>query len=56
MFKIEAHEIVTEFNDELGRMTHSNCEPSWTFQPQEFALPETMTTIRRMVNKLKDVI
>jgi hypothetical protein len=30
-------------------MTHWDCEPAWNFVPQEFALPETLTTLRKMV-------
>ncbi len=39
----------SEFNESVGRMTHWDCEPSWNFVPQEFALPETLTTLRKMV-------
>jgi hypothetical protein len=34
-------------------MTHWDCEPSWNFVPQEFALPETLTTLRKMVIEKK---
>ena len=39
----------TEFNEALGKMTHSGCEVSFNFLPQEFELPATLATIRRMV-------
>ena len=38
-----------EFNEALGKMTHSGCEFSFNFLPQEFELPATLATIRRMV-------
>ena len=39
-----------EYNEALGKMTHSGCEISWTFLPQEFELPQTLATFRRVVS------
>lgn len=44
-----------EFNEALGKMTHSGCEFSFNFLPQEFELPATLATIRRMM-KMKETI
>lgn len=44
-----------EFNEALGKMTHSGCEVSFNFLPQEFELPATLATIRRML-KMKETI
>merc|ERR1711962_1205484 len=38
-----------EFNDALGKMTHSGCEHSWTFISQEFELPGSLATLRRLL-------
>merc|ERR1712137_62485 len=44
-----------EFNEALGKMTHSGCEFSFNFLPQEFELPQTMTTWRRLLH-MKETI
>jgi len=44
-----------EFNEALGRMTHSGCEPSYNFLPQEFGLPETLAALRKIL-KMKETI
>ena len=31
-------------------MTHSGCEPSYNFLPQEFGLPETLAALRKIVS------
>merc|ERR1719223_1587286 len=36
-------------------MTHSGCEISWTFLPQEFELPQTLATFRRVL-KMKETV
>ena len=33
----------------MGQMTHYGCDPSPNFLPQEYALPQTLTTFRTMV-------
>ena len=42
---------ISEFNEAVGKMTHSGCEVSWNFLPQEFELPATLATIRKVVRK-----
>jgi len=37
-----------EFNDTVGKMTYSGCEHSWTFITQEFELPTTLATFRKL--------
>jgi len=44
-----------EFNEALGKMTHSGCEPSWNFLSQEFDLPETLATARKLL-KMKETV
>jgi len=44
-----------EFNEALGKMTHSGCEVSFNFLPQEFELPATLATMRKML-KMKETI
>lgn len=44
-----------EFNEALGRMTHTGCEASWNFLPQEFDLPPALATLRRML-KMKETV
>ena len=34
-----------------GKMTYSGCEHSWTFITQEFELPATLATFRKLVSK-----
>ena len=46
----------TEFNEALGKMTHSGCEVSFNFLPQEFELPATLATIRRMVRLMNIIL
>merc|ERR1712045_230576 len=36
-------------------MTHSGCEPSYNFLPQEFGLPETLAALRKIL-KMKETI
>ncbi|XP_059096980.1 phosphatidate cytidylyltransferase, photoreceptor-specific-like isoform X1 [Tigriopus californicus] len=38
-----------EYNEYLGQMSHSTCEPSANFLPQEYALPETITTLKTVM-------
>ena len=33
----------------MGQMTHYGCDPSPNFLPQEYTLPQTLTTFRTMV-------
>ncbi len=40
-----------EYNEQAGQMTHFGCEPPPDFVPQEYALPETITTFRTMVSQ-----
>ncbi len=42
-----------EFDEALGKMTHSGCEASWNFVPQEFEVPQTFATFRKMVQKFQ---
>lgn len=44
-----------EFNEALGKMTHAGCEPSFNFLPQEFGLPNTLATVRK-VFKMKETV
>merc|ERR1712156_177560 len=44
-----------EFNDALGKMTHSGCEHSWTFISQEFELPGSLATLRRLL-RMKETV
>ena len=36
----------------MGQMTHYGCDPSPNFLPQEYALPQTLTTFRTMVKMI----
>ena len=42
-----------EYNEALGRMTHSGCESSWNFLPQEFEVPAALATLRKIVSFAK---
>lgn len=44
-----------EYNDALGKMTHSGCEHSWTFISQEFELPTMLATLRRLL-RMKETV
>ena len=44
-----------EYNESLGQMSHWGCEPSINFVSQEFNLPETVSTLRRMIG-MKETI
>jgi phosphatidate cytidylyltransferase len=44
-----------EYNDALGKMTHSGCEHSWTFISQEFELPTVLATFRRLL-RMKETV
>jgi phosphatidate cytidylyltransferase len=44
-----------EYNDALGKMTHSGCEHSWTFISQEFELPTMLATFRRLL-RMKETV
>ena len=39
----------SEYSESLGRMSHEMCEPSPNFLPQEYDLPETVQTIRKVL-------
>ena len=43
-----------EYDTNLERMTMS-CEPSALFRPQEYSLPQTMTTWRRLLHMKETV-
>ena len=43
-----------EYSTELERMT-MGCEPSAVFRPQEYSLPQTVTTWRRILNMKETV-
>jgi len=38
-----------EYNERMGQMTHYGCDPSPNFLPQEYTLPQTLTTFRTML-------
>ena len=40
---------LAEYNERMGQMTHYGCDPSPNFLPQEYSLPQTLTTFRTMV-------
>ena len=44
-----SHFLFAEYSDQLGQMSHWDCEPSETFLPQEYPLPETIATFRRIL-------
>ena len=55
-WKCKQKVFFAEYNEALGRMTHSGCESSWNFLPQEFEVPAALATLRKIVSLPKKSI